>query len=136
MQYDSAHRLASDIRQSEEYQTYHRLKDDVMADETVADGELGTGEGAADDAVAVGGAVDAGVLEDVLGDGHAVQVEGHGRGLGVVAGGDMLPDVGLDGELVARVIDDTSGAYALDIGVRHQQDIALVEADNLSFYVR
>ena len=36
MQYDSAHRLASDIRQSEEYQTYHRLKDDVMADETVA----------------------------------------------------------------------------------------------------
>ena len=36
MQYDSAHRLASDIRQSEEYQTYHRLKDDVMAAETVA----------------------------------------------------------------------------------------------------
>ena len=36
MQYDSAHRLASDIRQSEEYQTYHRLKDDVMADDTVA----------------------------------------------------------------------------------------------------
>ena len=36
MQYDSAHRLAADIRQSEEYQTYHRLKDDVMADETVA----------------------------------------------------------------------------------------------------
>ena len=36
MQYDSAHRLASDIRQSEEYQTYHRLRDDVMADETVA----------------------------------------------------------------------------------------------------
>ena len=36
MQYDSAHRLASDIRQSEEYQTYHRLNDDVMADETVA----------------------------------------------------------------------------------------------------
>lgn len=36
MQYNSAHRLASDIRQSEEYQTYHRLKDDVMADETVA----------------------------------------------------------------------------------------------------
>ena len=36
MQYDTAHRLAADIRQSEEYQTYHRLKDDVMADETVA----------------------------------------------------------------------------------------------------
>ena len=36
MQYDSAHRLAANIRQSEEYQTYHRLKDDVMADETVA----------------------------------------------------------------------------------------------------
>lgn len=36
MQYDSAHRLASDIRQSEEYQTYHRLREDVMADETVA----------------------------------------------------------------------------------------------------
>ena len=36
MQYDSAHRLAADIRQSEEYQTYHRLKDDEMADETVA----------------------------------------------------------------------------------------------------
>ena len=36
MQYDSAHRLAADIRQSEAYQTYHRLKDDVMADETVA----------------------------------------------------------------------------------------------------
>ena len=36
MQYDSAHRLAADIRQSEEYHTYHRLKDDVMADETVA----------------------------------------------------------------------------------------------------
>lgn len=36
MEYSSAHRLAADIRQSEEYQTYHRLKDEVMADETTA----------------------------------------------------------------------------------------------------
>lgn len=36
MEYSAAHRLAQEIRQSEEYQTYHRLKADVMADETVA----------------------------------------------------------------------------------------------------
>ena len=36
MEYSSAHRLAADIKASEEYQTYHSLKDEVMADETVA----------------------------------------------------------------------------------------------------
>ena len=36
MEYSNAHRLANDIRQSEEYQTYHGLKDAVMADETTA----------------------------------------------------------------------------------------------------
>ena len=36
MEYSNAHRLAQDIRQSEEYQTYHGLKDTVMADETTA----------------------------------------------------------------------------------------------------
>ncbi len=36
MEYSNAHRLAADIKASEEYQTYHRLKDEVMADETVA----------------------------------------------------------------------------------------------------
>lgn len=36
MEYSAAHRLANEIRQSEEYLTYHRLKDDVMADETQA----------------------------------------------------------------------------------------------------
>lgn len=36
MEYSAAHRLAQEIRQSEEYQTYHRLKDEVTADETVA----------------------------------------------------------------------------------------------------
>ena len=36
MQYDQAHALARAIRESEEYQTYHRLKDEVMSDETVA----------------------------------------------------------------------------------------------------
>ncbi len=36
MEYSNAHRLAADIKTSEEYQTYHRLKDEVMADETVA----------------------------------------------------------------------------------------------------
>ena len=36
MEYSSAHRLAQDIRQSEEYQTYHGLKDEVMSDETTA----------------------------------------------------------------------------------------------------
>ncbi|MBO6164143.1 MAG: YlbF family regulator, partial [Lachnospiraceae bacterium] len=33
---DQAHALARAIRESEEYQTYHRLKDEVMSDETVA----------------------------------------------------------------------------------------------------
>lgn len=36
MEYSSAHRLAADIRASEEYQTYHALKERVMADETTA----------------------------------------------------------------------------------------------------
>lgn len=36
MEYSAAHRLAQEIRQSEEYQTYHRLKDEVTGDETVA----------------------------------------------------------------------------------------------------
>ena len=36
MEYSSAHRLAQDIRQSEEYLTYHDLKESVMADETTA----------------------------------------------------------------------------------------------------
>ena len=36
MEYSTAHRLAQEIRQSEEYQTYHGLKDTVMADETTA----------------------------------------------------------------------------------------------------
>lgn len=36
MEYSNAHRLAQDIRQSEEYQTYHGLKETVMADETTA----------------------------------------------------------------------------------------------------
>ncbi|MBQ8556074.1 MAG: YlbF family regulator [Clostridia bacterium] len=36
MEYSNAHRLAQDIRHSEEYQTYHGLKDEVMADETTA----------------------------------------------------------------------------------------------------
>ncbi|MBE5803801.1 MAG: YlbF family regulator [Clostridiales bacterium] len=36
MEYSAAHRLANELRQSEEYMTYHRLKDDVMADETQA----------------------------------------------------------------------------------------------------
>ena len=36
MEYSAAHRLANEIRQSEEYMTYHRLKEDVMADETQA----------------------------------------------------------------------------------------------------
>ena len=34
MEYSAAHRLANELRQSEEYMTYHRLKDEVMADET------------------------------------------------------------------------------------------------------
>ncbi len=36
MDYSSAHLLARDIRASEEYQTYHTLKDSVMSDETTA----------------------------------------------------------------------------------------------------
>ena len=36
MEYSTAHRLAQEIRQSEEYQTYHGMKDSVMADETTA----------------------------------------------------------------------------------------------------
>ena len=36
MEYSNAHRLAQDIRQCEEYQTYHGLKEEVMADETTA----------------------------------------------------------------------------------------------------
>ncbi len=36
MDYSTAHRLAQEIRQSEEYQTYHGMKDSVMADETTA----------------------------------------------------------------------------------------------------
>lgn len=36
MEYSSAHRLAAEIKASEEYQTYHSLREDVMADETVA----------------------------------------------------------------------------------------------------
>ena len=36
MEYGNAHRLAQDIRQSEEYQTYHGMKDEIMADETTA----------------------------------------------------------------------------------------------------
>lgn len=36
MEYSTAHRLAQEIRQSEEYQTYHSLKEVVMADETTA----------------------------------------------------------------------------------------------------
>lgn len=36
MEYSTAHRLAQEIRQSEEYQTYHGMKDSVMADETTS----------------------------------------------------------------------------------------------------
>lgn len=36
MEYSSAYRLAADIRASEEYQTYHTLREEVMGDETVA----------------------------------------------------------------------------------------------------
>ena len=36
MDYSTAHRLAQEIRQSEEYQTYHGMKDSVLADETTA----------------------------------------------------------------------------------------------------
>ena len=36
MEYSTAHRLAQEIRQSDEYQTYHGMKDQIMADETTA----------------------------------------------------------------------------------------------------
>ena len=36
MEYNGAHRLAEEIRASEEYQTYHRLKESVMTEETQA----------------------------------------------------------------------------------------------------
>ena len=36
MDYSTAHRLAQEIRQSEEYQTYHGMKESVLADETTA----------------------------------------------------------------------------------------------------
>ena len=36
MEYSAAYRLADEIRRSEEYRTYHDLKDGVMADETQA----------------------------------------------------------------------------------------------------
>ena len=36
MDYSSAHRLAKDIRESDEYRTYHELKESVMSDETTA----------------------------------------------------------------------------------------------------
>ena len=36
MDYGSAYRLAQDIRDSEEYRTYHELKESVMSDETTA----------------------------------------------------------------------------------------------------
>ena len=36
MEYSAAYRLADEIRQSEEYRTYHALKEEVMGDETVA----------------------------------------------------------------------------------------------------
>ncbi len=36
MDYASTYRLAQDIRDSEEYKTYHELKESVMGDETTA----------------------------------------------------------------------------------------------------
>ena len=36
MDYSSTYRLAQDIRDSEEYRTYHQLKGSVMAEETTA----------------------------------------------------------------------------------------------------
>lgn len=36
MQYDTAHSLAAEMRQSSEWQEYHRLKEEVMGDETTA----------------------------------------------------------------------------------------------------
>lgn len=37
MDYSSTYRLAQDIRDSEEYKTYHELKEAVMSEETTAD---------------------------------------------------------------------------------------------------
>lgn len=36
MEYSAAHRLAEEIRRSEEYRTYHSLRDEVMGDDTTA----------------------------------------------------------------------------------------------------
>lgn len=36
MEYSAAHQLAKAIQNSEEYMTYHGLKDDVLSDETTA----------------------------------------------------------------------------------------------------
>jgi len=36
LDYSSTHRLAQEIRDSEEYRTYHELKESVMSDETTA----------------------------------------------------------------------------------------------------
>lgn len=36
MDYSMAHQLAAAIKQSDEYKDYHRLKEEVMADETTA----------------------------------------------------------------------------------------------------
>lgn len=36
MEYSTAHRLAGEIKNSEEYRTYHDLKDEVMGDATTA----------------------------------------------------------------------------------------------------
>ena len=36
MDYSSTYKLAQDIRDSEEYKTYHEMKETVMADETTA----------------------------------------------------------------------------------------------------
>ena len=36
MQYDQAHRLANAIKASDEWQEYHRLREEVMGDETTA----------------------------------------------------------------------------------------------------
>ena len=38
MDYSSTYRLAQDIRDSEEYKTYHELKEEVMAEETCGNG--------------------------------------------------------------------------------------------------
>ena len=36
MEYSQAHRLAQEIKNSEEYRTYHELREQMMGDETVA----------------------------------------------------------------------------------------------------